>query len=90
MIYVSFSDRWVFYASHDWPNSNVCVTVGCRLATITNERTVRIGSLLLNKKYVLKQLLRGQNVFVNLRLVFQSLPIAADALPRILQSSRQF
>ena len=40
-MYVSFSDRRVFYASHDWPNSNVCVTVGCRLVTINNERAVR-------------------------------------------------
>ena len=63
---MSFSDRWVFYASHDWPNSNVCVTVGCRLVKINNERAVRIGSLLLNKKYVLKEFLRRQNVFVNL------------------------
>ena len=38
---MSFSDRQVFYASHDWPNSNVCVTDGCRLVTINNERAVR-------------------------------------------------
>ena len=38
---MSFSDRRVFYACYDWPNSNVCVTVGCRLVTINNERAVR-------------------------------------------------
>ena len=50
---MSISDRQVSYAPHDWPNSYVCVTVGCSDVskftegswqvsfTVNNERAVR-------------------------------------------------
>ena len=59
--------------------------------TVNNERAVRTLKPSSEQENALREFLQGHNLLVNFpTLVFQRLPNATDALPRILQSSRQF
>ena len=83
---MSVSDRRVSYgvsnASHDWPNSYVCVTVGRSdmskfregswqgSFTINNERAVRTLKPSSEEKNALREFRQGQNLLVNLPPAF--------------------